>query len=75
MITILAEKPDEELLLRPYLDEEWLSLEDRVIAGITLPQPVGFESIKDNPVVNALVAYLENARTLKLKHLYRWVII
>ena len=72
---ILAEKPDEELLLRPYLDEEWLSLEDRVIAGITLPQPVGFESIKDNPVVNALVAYLENARTLKLKHLYRWVII
>ncbi len=72
---IVGERQEDELLLRPYLDEEWLTFEDRVIAGLTLPEPLEFEPVKEAPVVNMLIAYLENVKTLKLKHLYRWIVI
>jgi hypothetical protein len=72
---IVGERQEDELLLRPYLDEEWLTFEDRVIADLTLPEPYEFEPVKEAPVVNMLIAYLENVKTLKLKHLYSWIVI
>lgn len=72
---IVAEKPEEELTLRKYLDEDWMHYEDRIISGFRLPEPFGFEPVKDEPVVNAFIAYLENRDTLRLRHLYSWIVI
>lgn len=71
---ILAEK-DEDSVIRPYLDEEWLPYEDRVIEGITLPTPENLTTLNEDPIVDALAAYLESVGTLTLKHLYSWIVI
>jgi len=33
------------------------------------------QTLGKNPVVDALIAYLESAGTLKLKHVYSWILI
>jgi hypothetical protein len=72
---ILAERTEGELNMRRYIDEEWMPYEDRVIEGFQLPKPYEVETIDQNPVIDALVAYLETVQTLKLEHLYSWIII
>ena len=72
---ILAVNPEDDFVLRPYLDETWLPYEDRVIENVTLPEPKGFEPLKDNPVADALIAYFESVGVVKLQHLYTWVLI
>ena len=72
---ILAERTEGELNMRRFVDEEWMPYEDRIIEGFTLPKPYEVETIDHDPVIDALVAYLETVRTLELKHLYNWIII
>ncbi|MBR4906029.1 MAG: hypothetical protein IKZ44_04165, partial [Clostridia bacterium] len=72
---ILAERTEGELNMRQFIDEEWMPYEDRIIDGFTLPKPCEVETIDHDPVVDALVAYLETVRTLQLEHLFDWFII
>ena len=72
---ILAERTEGELNMRQFIDEEWMPYQDRIIEGFTLPKPYEVETIDHDPVVDALVAYLETERTLELEHLYNWIII
>ena len=72
---ILAERTEGELNMRRFIDEEWMPYEDRIIEGFTLPKPYEVETIDHDPVIDALVAYLETVQTLKLDHLYDWIII
>lgn len=72
---ILAERTEGELNMRQFIDEEWMPYQDRIIEGFTLPKPYEVETIDHDPVVDALVAYLETVRTLELEHLYNWIII
>ncbi len=72
---ILAEKPEDELNIRQYLDESWMPYEDRVIEGFALPTPSIIPTTGNDPIVDALVAYLETLDKLELKHLYSWIAI
>lgn len=72
---ILAERTEGDLGLREYLDESWIPYEERILKDITLPTPYGLSVLGDNPVIDALAAYLESVGTLKLKHLFNWIII
>jgi hypothetical protein len=72
---IIGEKPEEDSILRPYLDEAWMPYADRVIENVTLPEPNSFEPIKDNPVADALIAYFESVGIVKIRHQYTWVLI
>ncbi len=72
---IIGEKPEEDSILRPYLDEAWMPYADRVIENVTLPEPNSFEPIKDNPVADALIAYFESVGIVKIRHQYSWILI
>lgn len=72
---VLAESFDDDSILRPYLDESWLPYEDRVLDGFTLPTPERTQTADQNPVVNAMCAYLEKVGTLRLSHRFRWILI
>ena len=72
---ILAERTEGELNMRRFIDEEWMPYEDRLIEGFTLPKPYEVETIDHDPVVDALVAYLESIQILKFDHLFDWIII
>lgn len=72
---ILAERKDEDSTIRPYLDESWMSYETRVISDFTLPTPKRLNGIGDDPLADAMTAYLETAKTLQMKHASTWLII
>ncbi len=72
---LLAESPDDDPILRPYLDESWLPYEDRVLDGFTLPTPERTQTAEQNPVVNAICAYLEKVGSLRLSHRFRWILL
>ena len=72
---ILAERTEGDLELKKYLDEEWLSYNDRVITGMTLPTPEKITTLRENPIIDAFAAYLESVGTLKLKHTFSWILI
>ncbi len=72
---IIAEQPDGGSLLRPYLDESWMCYEDRIVSDFELPTAVKVRTIGENAVVDALAAFLENAGTFYLKHLYHWIVL
>ena len=52
-----------------------MSYEDRIIEGFTLPKPYLVTTLDEDPVIDALVAYLEETDVLKLEHIYTWVLI
>lgn len=72
---ILAEKAEEDLNFQSFLDEDWLPIEDRMIKDISLPKPVSVRPMGENPVVDALTAYLEQVEILNLKHEFTWLTI
>lgn len=72
---ILAEEPDGGCSIRSYLDEDWMAYEDRVVEGMSLPVPWDMQTLGENPIVDALAAYLESVGTLKLEHLFSWIVI
>ena len=72
---IIAERQEGELNMRQFVDEEWMPYEDRLIEGFTLPKPCEVETIDQDPVIDALIAYLETIRTLEFDHLFDWMII
>jgi len=72
---IIAEEPDIESILRPYLDETWMSYEDRIVPGFQMPKPVHTDTSELYRGVDALVAYLESVGTLKLSHFFSWILL
>ena len=72
---VLAEKSDGDSGLRACLDEDWMAYEDRVVEGLTLPEPWYLRTLGEDPVVDALAAFLESVGTLQLQHLYSWIVI
>ena len=72
---IIAEKTEGDLDLARYVDNDWIAFEDRIIRDITLPTPESVQTPGENPVTDALTAYLETVGTLRLKHLYSWILI
>lgn len=72
---ILAEEPGSDPVIQPFLDESWMRYGDRVIADFSLPRPYRIATADNNPVLQAIVAYLETVGELKLSHLYSWIVI
>ena len=72
---ILAERQGDELNIRQYLDEEWMPYADRLIEGFELPKPYLTETTEEDPIVDALVAYLEDVKEYRLEHLFIWILI
>ncbi len=72
---ILADDPTSESILLPYLDEDWMSYEDRVIDDFEMPQPIYTETSDVYRNANILVAFFESVGTLTLKHETGWIII
>ena len=72
---ILAERSEGDSGLRGYLDESWLPYEDRIIEGFTLPTPQFVETTGKDPIIDALIAYLENFEVLKPEHIFSWIVI
>lgn len=72
---ILAERAEGDLNLKHYVEDDWIPYEDRIIRNISLPTPYKVQTLGKNPVVDALIAYLESVGTLKLKHVYSWILI
>lgn len=72
---ILAERSEGDLSLRSFLDETWMSYEDRIIEGFTLPTPSFIQTTGENPIIDALIAYLENFEVYKPEHIFSWIVI
>jgi 2',3'-cyclic-nucleotide 2'-phosphodiesterase (5'-nucleotidase family) len=72
---ILAEKTDGDSGVRACLDAEWMAYEDRVVEGLTLPEPWYLRTLGEDPLVDALAAFLESVGTLHLEQLYHWIVI
>ena len=72
---ILAQPPETENMLLPYLDESWMKYEDRVMAEFTLPKPQRLTYADENPISDALTAYLENAGTWKPERKSTWIVL
>lgn len=72
---VLAERSEGDLDLRSYLDEEWMPYEDRIMEGFTLPSPCLVSTTGEDPILDALVAYLETCSPLKLEHVFTWIVI
>jgi 2',3'-cyclic-nucleotide 2'-phosphodiesterase (5'-nucleotidase family) len=72
---ILAEDPEGGPVIRPYLDESWMTYEDRVVEGFTLPEPYALTTAGTDPIIDALAAYLEDLGELKLNHTFSWIAI
>ncbi len=72
---ILAEQKEENSTIRPYLDESWMPYDARIIADFTLPKPKRLNGIGDDPLTDAMTAFLEISKTLQLKHISTWMII
>ncbi len=71
---IIAEEPDMESILRPYLDENWMPFEDRIVSGFQMPRPELTATSDLHRGIDSLTAYLESVGTLKLPHFYNWVV-
>lgn len=72
---LLAEKAEGDLNLKQYLDETWMPYEDRIIEGFALPTPYQLSTTGENPITDALVAYLETVGKLELEPTYTWILI
>lgn len=72
---LLAEKAEGDLNLKQYLDETWMPYEDRIIEGFALPTPYRLSTTGENPITDALVAYLETVGKLELEPTYTWILI
>ena len=72
---LLAERNEGDLALRQYLDEDWLPYEERVVEGFTLPSPCYISTLEENPVIDAVIAYLEQSGELKLEHIFIWIVL
>ena len=72
---ILADDPESDLILRPYLDEEWMTLEDRIIADFSMPTPIYTLTSDVYRTQDALVAFFESTDVLTLRHETGWFVI
>lgn len=72
---ILAQMPGTENPLLPYLDESWMKYGDRVMADFTLPKPQRLAFAGENPVSDALTAYLETFETMKPERRSTWIVL
>ena len=72
---ILADDPNAESILRPYLDESWMSFEDRVVADFSMPQPTKTETSDVYRYADPFVAFFESFDEIVLKHESGWYII
>ena len=72
---LLAEAPDGEPILKPFLDEAWMSYQDRVISDFELPAPQQIETTATYHAFDALVAFLESNETLTLSSETTWIVI
>ncbi|MBR0508114.1 MAG: hypothetical protein IJJ86_05850 [Clostridia bacterium] len=72
---IIAEEPDVESILRPYLDESWMPYEERIVPGFEMPRPVLTDTSDLYRGIDALVAFLESVGTLRLPHYYSWIVL
>jgi hypothetical protein len=72
---ILAQMPGTENPLLPYLDESWMKYGDRVMADFTLPKPQRLTYADENPIADAMTAYLENAGTWKPERRSTWIVL
>ena len=72
---ILAEEPDGGSILAPYLDETWMTYEDRVVESFRMPDTRMTDTSERYAAVTPLAAFLEERETFSLRHLYRWLVI
>ena len=72
---LLADDPEEETILRPYLDESWMTYEDRVISDFRMPRPKRTETSEVFQAVDPMVAFFEEIGEFTLKHETGWYVI
>ncbi len=72
---ILAEDPQEDMILRPYLDETWMTYEDRVVEGFYMPSPQYTVTSDAYHNVDTVVAFFESIGEFSLKHETGWFVI
>lgn len=72
---ILADDPQSENLLRPYIDESWMPFEDRVVAEFAMPSPVSTVTSDVYRNIDPLVAFFESVGSFSPKHETGWFVI
>lgn len=72
---IVAEDPESESLLAPFLDETWMTYEDRVVASFRMPDTRMTDTSERYAAVSPLVAFLEGRDSFTLRHRYSWMVI
>lgn len=68
---IVAERGAAGDLLRPYLNEEWMSLQDRMLSDFVMPNPI-LHGYEEYAAADPLIAYLEQQETLVLSNERTW---
>jgi hypothetical protein len=71
---IIAEEPDMESILRPYLDETWMPYEERIVSEFQMPRPQLTATSDLHRGIDTLTAFLEDIGTLKLPHFFSWTV-
>ena len=72
---ILAEDPDSEMLLRPYLDESWMTFEDRVVEEFEMPRPFYTVTTDEYRSVDLMVAFFESIESFSVRHETGWFVL
>ena len=72
---ILAEDPDSEMLLRPYLDESWMTFEDRVVEEFEMPRPYYTVTTDEYRSVDLMVAFFESIESFSVRHETGWFVL
>ena len=72
---ILAEDPDGDAVLMPYLDETWMPYADRVVDSFRMPDTKYTETSEHYAAVTPLVAFLEQQESFSLRHESAWLVI
>ena len=72
---ILADDPDSETILRPYLDDTWMTYEDRIIEGFTMPRPQRIMTSDVYHHIDPLIAFLEEIGEYTVTRDASWIVI
>ena len=72
---ILADDPESETILRPYLDETWMTYEDRVISDFTLPRPNRIVVSDAYKQLDCVTAFFEAVGEYKVNRETSWLVI
>lgn len=76
VFTLIVSYPKgEESPIRPYLDESWMTYEERLIADFETPKPRKLKTTGDDLLVDAMTAFFEANRKLKLVHASKGLVL